>query len=406
MKILLINSHHKIIGGAERYYFDLAKLLEEKGHHIAFFSMQDAKNIKTKWSKYFLTRVNFSKNNLSGFIKKLFRMFYSIEAKDKISRILDDFKPDVVHINNIYYYISPSILGEIKKRNIPIVQTVHDYQLITPSITFFHDGHVCEITKANNFYKTILHRCVKKSYIASLMAVITSYIQYFLDYQKYINLFITPSIFMKNKLIEYGIDKKKIVQLNNFVDIPNKMTMTKKKEKYVLYFGRIEEAKGVNLILEVAEMLPSINFKIAGNFDSIKDKVKILSRIKTKKIKNIVIIKFQTKIKLKKLINNSEFVIVPSIWYENQPYSILESFALGKAVIGSNIGGIPEIIKNNHNGLLFDPSNITDFKDKILKLWNNPNLTVKLGQNGQKTILTRFNKESHYKILEKHYHKL
>lgn len=399
MKILLINSHHKIIGGAERYYFESASLLAKAGHQVAFFSMRDIRNEPTKWSRYFISRVTFSKNNIKGFVKKIFRMFYSIESKHKISKLLNDFKPDIVHINNIYYYISPSILGEIKKRNIPIVQTVHDYQTISPSITFFHDGRICEITKKNKFYKAVIHKCVKHSYLASFMAVVASYIQYAISYDTYIDFFITPSQFAKNKLTEYGINSRKIIHLNNFIETVKKVTKSQNKDRYVLYFGRVEEAKGIKLIIEVAELLPEVKFKIAGNFEGQKEKLLLLQTIRDKKIKNIFFLGFKSKNEINKLIINSEFVIVPSVWYENQPYSILESFALGKTVLGSNIGGISEVISNRHNGLLFNLNRTKDFKNKIKKLWNNPKLTNELGKNAYKTITSKFNKESHYNKL-------
>lgn len=400
MRILLINSHHKIIGGAERYYFEIGKLLEKKGHKVAYFSMHDHGNVKTKWSKYFLSRVSFSKNNLRGFIKKISRMFYSVEARKKISTLLDDFKPDIVHINNIYYYISPSILFEIKKRRIPIVQTVHDYQPITPSITFFHDGKICEISKKDKYYKAILHRCVKHSYMASFMAVINSYIQKIINYNNLIDVFITPSNFMKNKLIEYGIKPSKIVHLNNFV------SNTKYSKgshnvvgNYVLYFGRVEDSKGINLLIDAADKLPDINFKIAGEFDNQKDKKQILKQIKNRDIKNINFLGFLNKNKLKEAILKSQFVVVPSVWFENQPYSILESFSLGKTVVASKIGGIPEIVKENHNGLLFDLNKKNDFYHKIHRLYNNSKLLQRIGLHTVETISSSFNKDIHYQML-------
>ena len=252
MRILLINSHHKILGGSERYYLNLSNLLKSRGHKVAHFSMLDRGNFPTKWSKYFVSHINLTKNTPKDFIRKIFRMPYSFEAKNKINILLDKFRPDIVHINNIYYYISPSILGEIKKRGIPIVQTVHDYQLISPNTILFYNGKVCEVTKKDRYYKALENRW-RKPYVATIMSVITIYIQYFFKFfEKNVDYFITPSIFMKNKLLEYGFKTKNIVHLPNFTNFSSfKSKFTKKliTNRYVLFFGRLDEPKGVLFLL-------------------------------------------------------------------------------------------------------------------------------------------------------------
>lgn len=387
-----------MIGGAERYFFDLGNLLESKGHDVACFSTSAKGNQKSIWDKYFIQKLDFNKKSFKNSINKFPKIFYSFEAKQKISLLLDKFKPDIVHLQNIYYYISPSILSEITKREIPIIQTVHDYQLISPSVVMYHDGAICEITKKTKFYKAILHKCVKCSYLATLMSVITLYFQNINNfYEKSINIFITPSVFMKQKLAEHGFDKNKIINLNNFVEI-SKMSLRKTfKEKYVLYFGRLCEAKGIFFLLGAAKELSNIKFKIAGNFEDESVKTKVFEIIREKKIKNVEFLGFKTESELRKTISQSLFVVVPSLWYENQPYSILESFAQGKTIVASDIGGIPEIVKNKKTGLLFSPGDSNDLAGKIRLLWNNPELAGKLGREGLKTVKNKFNPEVHYK---------
>ena len=203
MKILLINNHHRALGGAERYYLGLAKLLKSKGHQVAHFSVVHQKNINSKWKKYFVSYINLRNNGPKNFLKKISRMFYSLEAKHKIGLLLNDFSPDIVHINNIYHFITPSILGEIKKRGIPIVQTVHDYQLISPNSNLYYDGKVCEITKPDSYYKAFFLK-QNSSYTATFMSILVSYVQHlFKFFEKNVDVFITPSIFMKNKLLQY-----------------------------------------------------------------------------------------------------------------------------------------------------------------------------------------------------------
>jgi len=399
MKILLVNNHHKLLGGAEKYYFDLTKLLTSKGHQVAHFSTQDPENVSSKWSRYFVKKLDFSRNNFRSFHSKITNMFYSTSAKKSIARLLDDFKPNIVHLQNIYYYISPAILSEIKKRKIPIVQTLHDYQLITPSVTLFHNGKVCEITKPHNYYKALLHKCVKDSYVASLMAVLASYLQrVFNFYDKYVDIFIAPSLFLKNKFVEYGFEPGRIVHISNFIETQpttNNLKSTT-NPRFVLFFGRLLEFKGVNLILEAAKVLPQINFKIAGDGPVEKGLIKLTKKLK---LKNVEFLGRLKENQLKRVILRSMFCVVPSIWYENQPYSIMEAFSLGKPVVASRTGGIPETVREGESGLLFEPGNVKEFSDKILKFWKNSGKVKTMGKNAKALIKNKYLSDKYYKKL-------
>lgn len=407
MKVLLINNHHKIIGGAEKYYFDLGKLLEQHGHEVAYFSTIDKDNVKTKWSRYFIKKLNFKTKSLANSLDKFPKIFYSVEAKCNIAKLLDDFRPDIVHLQNIYYYITPSIIKEIKRRGIPIVQTVHDYQLISPSVIMYHNGSICEICKKNKYYKAIFHKCVKNSYMATLMAVVTLYFQNFRkSYVKRIDTFISPSMFTKKKLEEYGIPKNKIVHINNFVPEQKIQKYGHSKEKYVLYFGRICEAKGIFRLLNAAGQLPDVNFKIAGNFEDDQIKKEVLIKVRGEKIINVEFVGFKKGASLQKLISQSEFTIVPSEWYENQPYAILESFALGKPVIASKIGGIPELVKANNNGLIFNLEIEDDLTQKIKKMWGSSKLLFKMGNRAKTFVESKNSPIGHYKSILKIYNGL
>lgn len=407
MRILLVNNHHKIIGGAERYYFDLGELLKKNGHTVAYFSTNDNGNQKTKWSKFFIKKLDFKRKSFKNSIDKFPKIFYSSEAKKNIGKLLDEFKPDIVHLQNIYYYITTSIIGEITKREIPIVQTVHDYQLISPSVVMYHDGGICEVCKRDKYYKAVFHKCVKKSYLATLMSVITLYFQNFNNlYSKRINVFITPSIFMKNKLIEYGYPKNKIKCISNFLFSQRNVVNDKILERYVLYFGRICEAKGIYLVLNAAEQLPNVNFKVAGNFEDSLVRKNIFNQITANKIRNIDFLGFKKGSELKKLISHSQFVVIPSLWYENQPYSVLESFAMRKTVVAVNMGGVPELVDNKVNGLLFDPKDSTKFANEISKLWNNKKMAKKMGLNAYEKVNRKHSSMLHYKSIMAIYNRI
>ncbi len=405
MKILQINKFHNIEGGTERYYIELSKLLENHGHEVAFFSMYDSKNIKTRWEKYFVDYLSFRKVNFKNGLKIIKRMIYSLEAKNKINQLLDVFHPDMVHIHNIYNHISPSILPEIMRRNIPIVQTVHDYHMLAPNRNLFHNGNICEITKKDQYYKAILHKCIKNSYSASFLAVITMYLhKIFGLYTKYIDCYISPSNFTKKLMNEYGYNKKYIVVLPNFTNFKKRNLFNSNiKDKYILYFGRLSPEKGLDFLIEVIRQIPYINLYIVGDGP---ESSMLRAKIKKYNLRSIRLLGYLSGFHLEKVIASCYFTIVPSIWYENYPNSILESFASCKPVIASNIGGIPELVRNNETGLLFTPNDVNDCVRKILLLWNNPKLVREMGQNALNFASKKFDPEDHYRKIIKIYRSL
>ena len=384
------------MGGVDRYFFDLADLFKKKGDKIAFFSMQSNLNRKSIWSKYFVSNVSYENQDILSKLKFTGRLLYSREAKNKINELLEVFKPEIVHIQSIYHQISPSVISEIKKRNIPMVQSIGDFHLVAPNYNLFHSGKICETTKPNKFYKAYFHKCVKGSYFASFIEVFEKYLHYYLGWERnYIDYFIVPSQFTRNKLIEYGLGKEKIIYLPHFIEVkpyaPNYF-----HGNYSLYFGRLSEEKGLFLLLDVMNMLPHVQLKIVGRGPQekrLKEKIKLL------KLKNVQMCGFLDGYKLKKIIEKCRFTILPSIWYEVFGLSILESFACGKPVIASDIGGIPELIRDGYNGFLFKPGDAQDLIRKIINLWDNPDLNKTLGKNAREFTRKNFNPEVHYEKL-------
>ena len=378
MRILQLNKFFYLRGGSSRYFFEVSKLLAHKGHKVGFFSMLDEKNNKSNWSKYFASP--FSHRTLD-------RLFYSYEVNHKLSKLLDEFPADIAHLHTIYHQLSPSLLLELKKRNIPVIQTVHDYHLISLNYNLFHNGKICEITKQNLFYKGVVHKCRNNSYLYTFMEVIGKYFQYYLGWERnLVDLFIAPSYFMKNKLIEYGVEAEKIINLPHFIDHTDYQPNSGGGD-YVLYFGRLSEEKGLSFLIMVISQLPKIKLLIVGRGDeeeNLKKKVEKLN------LTNIKFLGFKDGIELRDLIRNCQFTILPSLWYEVFGMSILESFASGRTVLASKIGAIPEIIKDGINGFLFDPGNTDDCKEKILKLWSNPVLIKNMGKNGRESVEKKY----------------
>lgn len=395
MKILEINKFNYLRGGADRHFLELTQLLKAKGHEVAIFAMDHSSNKFSPWKKYFVSYVGYgASDTLWSKIKGTCRMFYSFEAKYKMRKLLADFEPDIVHIHNIYHQISPSILSEIKKRNIPIVMTVHDNKLVYPHYLPMKDSN--DVGNFS-FFDFVIKRKFKNSLAKSfLVAVEFELCRYFNSYDKHIDQYLAPSQFTKNKLIEGGITEDKIIVLPHFsfTQNPDKKNELDFAKKYVLHFGRLSKDKGVDRLIEIFKNLPEINLYLAG---------KIEDDLEIPVLPNIKYLGFQSPKKLEKLIDNSSLVVSASTLWETFGLVALETSLSGKPFIGFSGGAFAEIIENNFSGYLV--ANEKEMQEKINSLFFNEELQKTFGQNALKRA-SKFSREKYYPKIIKLFQKL
>lgn len=363
MKILIVNKFYYSRGGDCTAVLSQENLLKSKGHEVAIFSTQHPDNLYTSWSTYFPEGISFNMNNSSK-MKAGLRLFYPLDVRKRFLQLLDNFQPDIIHAHNIHSHISPFIIKLAKKRNIKVIWTLHDYKLICPAYTLFRNRDICElcISKSNNVLRK---KCIKNSYIASFMGYLEQKIWNRTTLERYTDYFISPSHFLKEEMSKGGFNTNKITVLHNFIgnDIITQ-SIPDKKDDYYCFVGRIVEEKGVDILLSVAKELP-YQLKVIGGG-------KLLNAFKQEYsgYKNIEFLDQQDHEKTLKLIKYARFMVVPSLWLENNPYSIIESLCMGTPVIGANTGGIPELISINKNGLLFSPGNPQELKEQIIRGFN------------------------------------
>ena len=401
MKILLVNKFHYLKGGSEKYYFELAELLKENGHDVAFFSMENEKNIKTNNKEYFVENTDLNSNNKL----KALDIIYSKKNKDKMKQALEEFKPDIVHLNNFQRQLSASIIDAIKEKNIPIVFTAHDVQAICPAITMLDSNkNICEKCKKGKYFNCIKKKCIKGSNLKSILGAIEGkYYKTKKIYNKKIDYIISPSEFYRKKFIEEGINENKISTIHNFIDI-ERYNVISKDDGYALYFGRLSKEKGILNLINAFSKTQEGKLYIAGEGEEKENIEKIIRQQHLEK--RVKLLGFLKQEDMMEYIRNCKFVIVPSIWYENCPYSILETLAIGKPVIGANIGGIPELVKNNQNGLIYKYDDIEDLTLKINILFNNKELVEKFSKNAKENVKKLYSKELYYENIISIYKKL
>lgn len=392
MKVLMINKFLYIRGGAESYMFNLGSGLSKLGHQVSYWGMYDDKNIINK--NELLVR-NYENENQNMLQKALIpiNLIYSFEAKKKLSSFLDILQPDIVHIHNFNFQLSSSILDEISKRRIPIVYTAHDSQLVCPYHRMFQfdRNSVCDKCVTGAFLNCLKDRCFNGSVMKSFIATTESYFNHARGVYRKINLIISPSFFLKS-MLEQRINQEIVV-------LPNFINPVEPKEKaasldYVLYLGRLSKEKGLSRIIPVFEKL-KIPLKIVGtgpeeNTILTNQYIQLLGRKDGDELFN--------------LIRQARFVIQPSIWYENCPMTVIESFSVGTPVIASNHSGFKELIQDGVNGFLIDFNSDT-FGDEIRNCFYFANYKEMVEQSFL-AFNNRFSPQGHLSKIERYYAKL
>ncbi|MDR1180536.1 MAG: glycosyltransferase [Bacteroidales bacterium] len=394
MKILLSNKFYYPRGGAEVYVINLESLLREHGHEVAVFSMQHPQNLPSVYEKYFPKEVDFTCINLRNLFTYILRPLGSKEVRDKFSCFVDEFCPDVVHLNNTHSQLSPVIVEIAHKKGIKIVWTLHDYKLLCPRYDCLCRGKtICEKCFTDK-KQVIKNRCMKDSLMASAIAYCEAVKWTRQRLEKYTDTFICPSRFMYNKMTQGGFDTQKLHALCNFVDVgKTKGAAYSGKEDYYCYIGRLSHEKGIETLLNAASQLP-YKLKIVGDGPLRKD-------LEKRSSKQIEFAGYRQWTEIKEIVGEARFIVVPSEWYENNPLSIIESLCLGTPVLGANIGGILEMIEEGKNGMLFESRNVEDLRDKIQKMFTLNFDYKSIAEAAQQ----QYSGENHYKELIKIYNK-
>ena len=403
MKVLHVNKFHYRKGGSEAVYFDTAHMLEKRGHQSLFFSMEHAENVPCEQSRYFMPFVDLNATRGVGKqLKTAVRILYSFDAKKRLAALLDEHKVDVAHLHNIHHQISPSILHELKRRNIPVVMTLHDYKMVCPSYSLLAHGLLCAACTGGTFYHAIQKRCVKGSLAKSALAAAEMYLHHsMLDIYGLVNVFIAPSLFLKQTLANMGF-KKQIVHLPNFIDLAQFAHYSEERSisRRFVYFGRLSAEKGLATLLKAVAGLPQAKLDVIGDGPL---RAELEQWTKKHCAERVCFYGHLRGDELWSRIRKAIAVIVPSEWYENNPLTVIEAFALCVPVIGARIGGIPELVRNGETGLTFEAGNVEALTAKLRYAADNTIGMRQMGVQAQTFVQNDLSAEQHYEKLMRIY---
>lgn len=410
MKILMVNNFYSNVGGVETYISSLADLLKKFSHEVYFFAVDKKPYIdeKIEYTHFFPAYKEFASmglKDLPEFLTNPF-YFYNFEAKIKLDKFLKEIKPDIVHLNSISRYLSPSVIASCKKYKIPIVMTLHDGFFACPDVALLIKSETyCKdaLCKKGNILPCVINKCNDKSLLKSVVSASEFFFRKIHKLYDKVDVFICPSRAIYDLALSSGIKKEKLNLVPNFIDESYfNIASSEENKGYFLYVGRLEPVKGLNFLLEAMKNLPEINLKIVGT-GSEEDNLKELAR--KLELTNVEFLGFKTGEELEKCYLDSIATIIPSIYLEAFGLTVIESFAYSKPVIGSKIGGIGEIIQNGVNGKLFEVANIEQLTTAIKDMYVNQDETKKMAKSAKGSI-HKYNSASYYKQLDTIYKKL
>lgn len=396
-RVVLVNTRHHRGGGDSTYTFNLADVLRAEGHQVAFFAMQDARNLPDPNADLFVSNIDFAALNRArtpaNGLRVLWRSIYSIEARRRFAELLDRTRPDVVHLQSIHGHITPSVVLEAGRRGVPVVWTLHDYKLICPNTHLLvdADGRVCEACRETRFYQAVLKRCKKGSFLASGVAALEAYVHRMLRVSERVTAFISPSAFLRSRLIECGLPPSRVHHVPLCLPLEEPVDDRTGVDGYFLFFGKVHPIKGIHPLLEACRSAPEIDLVVAGPVEQ-----PLADRLPTLLPANARYVGMKHGEELRQLVRGAAAVVLPSLWYENQPYSILEAFAVGKPVIASEMGGMAELLKEGR-GLLVPPGDPARLAEAMRWILSHAAEAAEMGDRAREYVRREHGPAVHYR---------
>ena len=401
MRLVGVHRLHHRKGGAEGVHLDHLALFRERGWDCAEFAMDHPDNEKSDWRDYF--PATFEPPSGLGGIVALPRFFHSSEAREKFTRLLDDFKPDIIHAHGIYHHLTNAILKPARERNIPIVYTLHDYKLICPAYHFYTERMgVCEQCSGGKQWKCLVNRCTHGSLAMDALYALDGFVQWHSGtLRDAVSRFVGPCRFIVDKFAEHGFAQEKLRFVPNFFEStddtpadPAEIAALKEKfGRYIVFFGRLSAEKGVDLLIDAAAAA-SAPLVIVGDGPKRAE----LEAQAAQRGGKTLFTGHLTGARLWAHVEAATAMALPSVWYEIAPKSILEAQARGKPVIATTIGGLPEMVEDGATGFLAKPSDLASLTDCVRRLYAMDDAGVaRMGALARERALTNFTRERYYR---------
>ena len=381
MRICLIHNEYGKVSGEEIVVRGIDALLVRHGHQVSTLIRSSAELDRARLGK----------------AKAFFTGIYNFSSARTFRQHINTHRPDVVHVHNLFPLISPSVLVEARRANLPVVMTVHNYRLVCPNGLHMVNGQVCERCVGGREYHCVQQRCegsLFKSLGYAVRNTVARRMRLFLDN---VTMYAALTEFQRSRLISAGFPADRIVVIPNAIDTVPPAADVGDSGRCVGYVGRVSREKNVPGLLAAAAACPDIEFRIAGSYDSMPDLI-------GRSPHNVVWEGHIGPDKLDAFYRNARILVLPSTCFEGFPTVLLEAMAREKPVICSRIGGLPEIVDDGVTGLLVRPGDDQDLTGRIRQLWNDPQRCRTMGQAGRLKVLERYSSGAYHDRLLAIYH--
>jgi len=375
MKVIQVHNRYRIWGGEDTLVNTILKGLSDHGVEVIEFIQESSSAISNSGLRLI--------ESLGG--------LYSRAAYRKMKQLIRREKPDVVHVHNLYPLISPSILLACRKEKIPVVMSCHNYRLVCPIGSLFSHGEICEQCIGGREYVCLLKNCTGNIIQSGIYALRNWAARVLRLYKDNVTIYVAPSDFVRQKLIEFGFSDNKFILVPHGVPFPS-MEPNCTEGRYIAYVGRVSPEKGIHVLLRAAELSPEIPIRIAGNHS---EQLEILRSAP----KNVEFLGHLSPHELEDFYKAARFVVFPSVNYETFGLSVPEAMSRSLPVIASRIGGVQEIVEDNVTGMLFEPGNAHDLAEKMKFLWNSPATCKEMGRSGRERAKTEYDLQNFFQQL-------
>lgn len=373
MRVLVIHNYYQQSGGEDAVVAEEIALLERNDIAVELYAKHND-SIET------MSRAQVALDTL-----------WSIKSADEVSAVIKRFKPDVIHTHNTFPLISPSLYYAAARLNVPVVQTLHNFRLFCAQAMFMRESKVCEDCLGKLPWRGVLHGCYRGSRIQSAAVVSMQGLHRMLGtYQNKVTRYIALNQFCSDKFIEAGLPMARMAIKPNFIDLPLLENKDTQLRQGGLFVGRLSKEKGLATLAEAASIYTQANIDVVG----VGPEEQMLSNNP-----NVHLIGWQVPAEIYAHMRSAAYLVMPSIWYENFPRTLVEAFACGLPVIASRLGAMAELINDGVTGLLFEPGNAKDLADKLQWADSHPEEMLNMGRQARREYEAKYTSAINFKQL-------
>lgn len=380
MKILQLHNHYRIAGGEDAVVQRERRLLQLQGHQVIALERSNTEaDDRPAWRR----------------ARLLPETFFSTASYRQVRDLCRRERPDVAHVHNVFFLLSPSVYYALDHEGVPIVQTCHNFRFLCANALFYVGGEVCERCMGGNYAHAVIHRCYRDSRAQSLaMAATLAWHRYVGHWWDRIDAFIALSEFSRRKLIEGGLPEERVYLKPNFLH--NHRAPRFESDDYAVVMGRLHPEKDVQTAIEAFQHVPHLRLLVLGEGPLLEPLKALAQRLGLRHVEFRGLVSGEDRFDI---LRRAKLLILPSRCYENFSVSVLEAYSMGKPVVASRIGAIAELVEDGVTGLLFEPGDPADLAQRIRQLVDAPERIVQMGWAAHARFEGRFTENTNYRLL-------